>query len=590
MEDLPEDHEKVEFLPTTLPAHPGFSKSGGNEAPTLDVQLSQQHNEVMKKLLKHERLLRLVLQDSNLFRASLAQKPNSSRSDELLSTLRTQSDRGKNSPRRDVHAELGAIKRELSDSGSCASSSGVRREKSSPPLFESYTAYDLKLQSEAQAMETKISKKKFASVHMQNAVGKSMDSTRKALRGIHALVERPSFDIFFAFIVFVNAIFIGFQVQSEISASMMTPIETRMVNYCFGCFFTIELICRLLHGGLAFFYSENWMWNWLDFIVVTASIVEVVMNAVEVAQGGVEDLSSITGFKIFRILRLTKIVKVVRLVRIFRFVSALRTLVTSIAHTLKALFWALTLLAVIVYVFAVLFSQVLHDHITDPTLPPLSADADAARIKYFGSLPETMLSLFMSIAGGVSWEDVIFPLKAVNLLWVFCFLFYVSFTYFAVLNVVTGVFCQSAIENAQKDHAAVVQNILDNKEFHLKKIRDLFSKLGADYTGVITFSMLEEAFDTRAVAEYFESLGLDVSDAWSFFKLLDADGGGSVEVEEFLLGCLRLRGQARAMDIAKLSFDQHWLIKSQGRFQQFVEEAIEVLTVEVRTLGQICRE
>jgi len=26
-----------------------------------------------------------------------------------------------------------------------------------------------------------------------------------------------------------------------------------------------------------------------------------------------------------------------------------------------------------------------------------------------------------------------------------------------------GVFCQSAIENAQKDQAAVVQNILDNK-------------------------------------------------------------------------------------------------------------------------------
>lgn len=41
--------------------------------------------------------------------------------------------------------------------------------------------------------------------------------------------------------------------------------------------------------------------------------------------------------------------------------------------------------------------------------------------------------------------------------------------------------------------------------------------------------------------------------------------GGSVEVEEFLLGCLRLRGQARAMDIAKLSFDQHWLIKNQGK-------------------------
>ena len=61
-----------------------------------------------------ERLLRLVLQDSNL-RTSLAQKPTSGRSDELLSTLRTLSDGAKNPPRRDVHVELCGIKNELSN-------------------------------------------------------------------------------------------------------------------------------------------------------------------------------------------------------------------------------------------------------------------------------------------------------------------------------------------------------------------------------------------------------------------------------------------------------------------------------------------
>ena len=35
---------------------------------------------------------------------------------------------------------------------------------------------------------------------------------------------------------------------------------------------------------------------------------------------------------------------------------------------------------------------------------------------------------------------------------------------------VTAVFCQSAIESAQKDHATVVQNMLDNKESHLQKL------------------------------------------------------------------------------------------------------------------------
>eukprot|EP00435_Cladocopium_sp_Y103_P036245 s135_g9.t1 len=59
--------------------------------------------------------------------------------------------------------------------------------------------------------------------------------------------------------------------------------------------------------------------------------------------------------------------------------------------------------------------------------------------------------------------------------------------------------------------------------------------------------------DVRA---FFESLDLDIWDAWSFFKLLDTDGGGMVEVEEFFMGCLRFRGTARAMDVAKIIQDQ----------------------------------
>jgi len=113
----------------------------------------------------------------------------------------------------------------------------------------------------------------------------------------------------------------------------------------------------------------------------------------------------------------------------------------------------------------------------------------------------------------------------------------------------------------------------------------MFSKLGADDSGIITYDMLHEQFGTPAVREYFESLGLDISDAWSFFKLLDMDGGGAVEIEEFLMGCLRLRGQARAMDMAKLMFDQTWMIKSQGQFQQFVETELLRLNSQVGRLA-----
>ena len=107
--------------------------------------------------------------------------------------------------------------------------------------------------------------------------------------------------------------------------------------------------------------------------------------------------------------------------------------------------------------------------------------------------------------------------------------------------------------------------------------------MGAEEAGGITFGMFEEKINSQAVREYFETLGLDVWDPWSFFKLLDSDGGGFVEIEEFFLGCLRFSGAARAMDVGKLIQDQTWLIRSQGRFQrrgilhQSCEEKLKVL-------------
>mmetsp|Transcript_53978 Transcript_53978/g.85898 ORF Transcript_53978/g.85898 Transcript_53978/m.85898 type:complete len:143 (+) Transcript_53978:293-721(+) len=116
--------------------------------------------------------------------------------------------------------------------------------------------------------------------------------------------------------------------------------------------------------------------------------------------------------------------------------------------------------------------------------------------------------------------------------------------------------------------------MLDNKESHLQKLRTLFSKMGAEEAGGITFGMFEEKINSQAVREYFETLGLDVWDPWSFFKLLDSDGGGFVEVEEFFLGCLRFSGAAKAMDVGKLIQDQTWLIRSQGRFQRYMEDEL----------------
>lgn len=97
-----------------------------------------------------------------------------------------------------------------------------------------------------------------------------------------------------------------------------------------------------------------------------------------------------------------------------------------------------------------------------------------------------------------------------------------AFTYFAVLNVLTAVFCQSAIDGAQNDHASKVHAVLANKEAHLEKIHDLFSKFGAD-DGVITFSMFQKKINSpevRALAR------ISCAFCWGWLLLPSFGGSG----------------------------------------------------------------
>lgn len=391
-----------------------------------------------------------------------------------------------------------------------------------------------------------------------------------------------------------NAIFIGIDVHHSVTYDGDRPFSYKVAQYTYTVLFCGELMVRVVALRWQFFWSADWMWSVLDVFIVVTSLWEVAVDIVSMVyqeNGGIDSISGLTNMKSFRIIRLTRLLKTVQFVRIFRFVMALRMLVTSIISTLKALFWALILLGLIVYVFAVLFTQAVYDYNSDNNITAIAElDEDvkfyqSASTRYWGSLAKSMLSLFMSIAGGVSWEEAVTPLDRISTIWTFCFLFYIAFTYFAVLNVVTGVFCQSAIESAQNDHAMVVQSMIDNKTAHLTKIKALFSEIGAEESGVLTIGVFEEKIKTPAVRQYFEALGLDVWDAWSFFKLLDVDGGGAVEIEEFFLGCLKFRGAARSMDVGKILQDQKWMINNQGKFQEYLQEELSFVKEELLLLN-----
>merc|ERR1711979_109350 len=116
----------------------------------------------------------------------------------------------------------------------------------------------------------------------------------------------------------------------------------------------------------------------------------------------------------------------------------------------------------------------------------------------------------------------------------------------------TGVFCESAIASAQNDNDVLMQQMQAQKKIYQMRLDNLFHMLDADDNGFISLNELTASVEDDKLSAAFESLDLDITDAMSFFKLLDSDKGGRIDVNELLRGCVKLRGNAKGTDMHRL--------------------------------------
>mmetsp|Transcript_111913 Transcript_111913/g.289173 ORF Transcript_111913/g.289173 Transcript_111913/m.289173 type:complete len:247 (+) Transcript_111913:2-742(+) len=202
-------------------------------------------------------------------------------------------------------------------------------------------------------------------------------------------------------------------------------------------------------------------------------------------------------------------------------------------------------------------------------------------MKYWSTLPRSMFSLYMAITGGISWGELSDPLSDVSGIYVALFAGYIILTQLAVLNVLTGVFCQNAIDSAQHDQDLVTQALMANKEFYVNRIKEIFKTIDTDGSGGLTIQEFRQHLGDDSIVAYFESLELDVTDVWTLFKLLDTDEGNVIDLDEFVTGCMRLKGPAKCMDVAGMNQEHKWMSKKLARFMRRTEMRLQELQAQV---------
>mmetsp|Transcript_102279 Transcript_102279/g.228487 ORF Transcript_102279/g.228487 Transcript_102279/m.228487 type:complete len:616 (-) Transcript_102279:75-1922(-) len=352
-----------------------------------------------------------------------------------------------------------------------------------------------------------------------------------------ALVQSPQFDSVICCLIVLNAMSIG--IQTDMSAQSLdpkAPILSRIFETIFCVVFTAELIVRIYVYKLSFFVMPGWGWNWFDMFVVGLQLTEEIGTAIV---PGSADVVPGSKFSFVRVLRILRLIRVVRLIRILRLIGDLRMLVISIINSMRSLFWTVVLLFLMIYTISLYLTQLVADHRIENVAS--NTIDEKGLTEFYGSLGDTMLTMFQSITGGLDWAEALTPLKDNISPWAaMVFAVYIGFTLLAMLNVITGIFVESVLKSAKADK--------DN--FMVNNARELFQTLEDGIQTQMSWDVFESKLSTPQMEEFFKAIDVDPSEAKGLFHLLDLDGSGSVSADEFLNGCLRLSGTAKALDLA----------------------------------------
>lgn len=383
------------------------------------------------------------------------------------------------------------------------------------------------------------------------------------------LLESKYFEMFLAAVVILNVVMIGFEVEmTSWAKSSEAPIIFTYANWVFTITYSLEGMLKLIVlGPFNFCCGKEWAWNVLDTIIVLCSWADIITSLLLSDAGMVS-----TGqLRIMRIIRVARLLRAVRVAKMLRMFSSLKTLLVSITETLRSMFWTAVLLTLIFYGLSVCFAQSVADHCREVAMQ-VTGSVDAVpectnpeMMEYWGSLGESMLTLYKSLSGGLSWHVCLRSLREASTISFFVFLVYIAFGYYVILNVVTGIFCNSAIESARLDKDVAIAVKLKQKETFMSSLRSFFQDIDNDGSDHITIVELEKAIQDREMQALFEAMDIETSDVWSLFALMDADSNGRIDIGELVDGCMRYKGMAKAMHIAKLATDiSHLKAQSKG--------------------------
>uniref|UniRef100_A0A7S1ASU5 EF-hand domain-containing protein n=1 Tax=Noctiluca scintillans TaxID=2966 RepID=A0A7S1ASU5_NOCSC len=402
------------------------------------------------------------------------------------------------------------------------------------------------------------------------------------------LVESLPFTMFSASIIILNAAFTGYEADVAMKSALVRydkhvasglggavplmnddPAWHIIVNTTFTALLSLELLMRILVYEWSFWMGPDRVWNCLDAILVMSSLVE----AVFVTSG-----FNASYIRVLRLLRMIRTLRIVRVMRHFRVFRQLRVMMLAIMHSMIALMWAIVLLIIIIFLFGVIFILGAEDYVRGA----IADDRLVWEIRQeFASMPRVLLTLFAIVTGGLNWSNTEFILRNISSFYGLLLLLYVSLMLLAMMNIVTGIFVNDAIESTQTDVDLQAQAELEKTNRTMNELKRLFREFDSDGSETITLEEFTEHLEDEGIKTMLGVLEIEVADAIAFFDVLDVDNTEELDIDEFVMGCIYLKGAAKMVNVATLMRENKLMMSQSMKQACKVEDRVTQLAEQI---------
>jgi hypothetical protein len=228
----------------------------------------------------------------------------------------------------------------------------------------------------------------------------------------------------------------------------------------------------------------------------------------------------------------------------------LRALIVCIQGSLSSLAWSLVTVFLIYSLFSLFLVQIIVSYLDDTG----EAVEDTIFYDSFGSIAKSILTLHKACTGGDDWSQGYNIIQTTGVVGSGLYLFFIVFMNFALMNIITGIFVESAMMVLRPDPITVARETSRQEHADAQKLDQLCRAVDADVSGKLTREQFEDGLRKKDIPLLLKSLGLQRHHLIEFFNHMahvQADNG-QVDIITFVDGCMMLKGAATNFDVHKL--------------------------------------